>query len=158
MILPSYMFAMQELPLVHVKEAEDVAKFSGQIVAYTPVYFLCDRYTYKEIRRPLDSTLRYALVSQQAIHDHKHYWMPIPEREKREKGHELYPLITANVKFMNHILLTEKLQKDKLLMRKITPKEAARLLQILNERKAHFEGGNSLEKIKEALKQLISKS
>lgn len=156
LVIANPIFAMQG-PMVHIQKAEDAAQFAGQVVAYTPAYFLCDRYTYKELKGPLDPSLRYAFLSHAAVHHPKYNRMPVTERDKLEKGYHLSPLITADVIFMNNVLLTEWLQKDKLLMRKITPKEAARLLQILREKKAHFES-YSFKDMQEMLNQLISKS
>lgn len=129
--------AMQEtlLPLVRIQKADDAAQFAGQVVAYTPVIFIKDFHTYRE--KPstiLNPALRYGYVSQESLYDESNgEW---------EKCHLLTLLVTLNIRTYYHeYLVTRNLKLEKLYMRKVTPKEAAYLLQILGAKKAFFEHG-----------------
>lgn len=129
--------AMQESlpPLVQIQKAEDATQFAGQIVAYTPVILITDCHTYREkTSTVLNPALRYGYVSQEPVYDSSNgSW---------EKCYLLTLLVTLNIRTYYHeYLATRYLKLEKLYMRKVTPKEAAYLLQIVQAKKAFFEHG-----------------
>lgn len=147
------LLAMEEPPLVHIQRAEDATQFAGQIVAFAPISFIDDSLAYKEsVSKTLNPALRYGYVTPNTIWD----WQFFGKSQKETpQGHNVRLLLTSDVNYGCHVLLTRLLKEEKLLMRKITLTEAVRILQIIKENEAHFE--DDCDKRIEELKQLVSK-
>lgn len=158
LLMPFFNFAIQEPPMVHIQKAQDAAQFPNQIVAYAPVGFIDDRHAYKEPQSgALPSALRYAYVTPKTLPEWCYFFLSDDELEERqiETGHCLELLVTRDVIYTTHILFTRVLCQQRLLMRNVTPQETVRLLQIIRERKAHFEV--DIGEKRNALYRLIAK-
>lgn len=132
MIISHQLCAMQEPAMVHIQKAQDAVQFADQVVAYNPVIFINDFHAYAEKGSGiLNPVLHYGYITPVALYDeHKGEW---------EKGHFLSLLVTLDVRDYIHHLVTRFLRQDKLYMRRVTPHEAAYLLQVVQTNKAHFE-------------------
>lgn len=136
-------FAMQK-PLImqHIQNAEDAAQFAGHVVAYSPVSFIDDSRTYKEGGWLLAPGVRYGYVSPHTVDDWKYDHMSLYEKKVNhvERAHNLELLVTTDIVYARHLLLSRVLSKEDLFLRKITRDEAMGLMHLLRTTNANFEG------------------
>ena len=104
--------------------------------------FIDDSRTYKEGGWLLAPGVRFGYVSPQAVDDWEYDHMSLYQKKvnKVDKGYHLTLLVTTDIVYTRHLLLSRVLSKEDLFLRKITRDEAMGLMHLLRTTNANFEG------------------
>ena len=143
MFLGGTMYAMENDNLVLIKNSNEIARFAGAVVAYTtPV----STFTFEDGRYVVPrSNFFYGYVNSEV-----HEW------KGREDIYYLSLLLKNNKHSDNRPLANQHIKRGNLYMRKVTPEEAASIVDALYLGKARFskQGDNGTELLISKLEEI----